>query len=328
MSFLRKTIIIFIALLAAASLASCKAKGIESPDSSSPNDTHHGKSGNHYSVDSGPIIDVDDIDKDEVEPLFVCFSGGAIRWDDVSAVVYTVKIDGEKAANTTDLYFVPSLSAGVYVAEVVAYLSLGSAKTMSGQVEIAVSANKPIIASDGYVISWDGVDGAARAGGGGEGGEVGDDGFLVGDGDVEAVEVGEEGGQAGGEVGGGDVEEGVGAVDSGGGHDGAVDFRREAVAQGMADEGEGFHGRGRGRDSRNQRDNRDRRERVGYQAERWGVRAWLSVGRAARRSRTVRSWPGRRRPGRRSQRGCRTKRRLLQRGWGTTRPPERTIWLP
>ena len=160
MSFLRKTIIIFIALLAAASLASCKAKGIESPDSSSPNDTHHGKSGNHYSVDSGPIIDVDDIDKDEVEPLFVCFSGGAIRWDDVSAVVYTVKIDGEKAANTTDLYFVPSLSAGVYVAEVVAYLSLGSAKTMSGQVEIAVSANKPIIASDGYVISWDGVDGA------------------------------------------------------------------------------------------------------------------------------------------------------------------------
>ena len=91
----------------------------------------------------------------------------------------------------------------------------------------------------------DGVDGTAAAGGGGKRGEEGDDGFFVGDGDVEAVEFGEKGGEAGGEVGRGDVEEVVGAVDSGGGHDGAMDLGGEAVAEWVADEGKVFfHGEG------------------------------------------------------------------------------------
>lgn len=163
MNFLRKISIIIAALFVPIFFASCGAKGSEGAGSSSPADGSDKKPNGYYSVSTKSDSDLMTGINDEEEPvtLSVAFSDGAIEWDDVSAHVYIVKIDGKQVESTGALSYVPSLSAGIYTAEVVAYLSFSPTKTISGQVEIFIPASPPTLFVEGDLIFWSETEGAA-----------------------------------------------------------------------------------------------------------------------------------------------------------------------
>ena len=96
-----------------------------------------------------------------------------------------------------------------------------------------------VVAREAPAIVDDRVDGANPGGQGGNLVEEGEDGLLVGDGDVRAEAAAlAEGGDARGEVVVGGVPAVVGSVDASGAEGGALDGGRERVGDGMADDAE------------------------------------------------------------------------------------------
>lgn len=100
-------------------------------------------------------------EKKEPEVISVSQDGELLLWQYTEAEVCIVKINGEEHVCTENQFELDGLCAGVYVAVVEVYKSVGEAMTARGECEVAIRLSPTSARINGSLLQWQAVDGAS-----------------------------------------------------------------------------------------------------------------------------------------------------------------------